>query len=95
MKKITTKQKQLLKGKAHNLKPIVFIGNNGLTDNVIKEINRGLEDHELIKIRIQESDRDSRQALFTEICDKVSALPIQMIGSIGIIYRENEEENDN
>ncbi len=61
---LTTKQKQQLKAKAHNLKPIVFIGNNGLTDNVKNEIDRGLNDQELIKIRISENDRQIRQELF-------------------------------
>jgi len=88
MNKLTTKYKQQLKGKAHKLKPIVFIGNNGLTDNVKKEIDRALTDHELIKIRIQESDREIRQALFAEICGWVKGHPIQLIGGIGVIFRE-------
>jgi len=87
---ITTKYKQQLKARAHKLKPIVFIGTNGLTDNVKKEINRGLNDHELIKIRIHETDREIRHALFHEACEAVEATPVQLIGSIGIIYRKNE-----
>lgn len=88
---MTTKQRQQLKGKAHSLKPIVFIGNNGLTDNVKMEIDRGLEDHELIKIRIQESDRVVRKKLFQEICDTVLAYPIQLVGAVGVIYRVSKK----
>ncbi len=88
---MTTKQRQQLKGKAHSLKPIVFIGNNGLTDNVKMEIDRGLEDHELIKIRIQESDRVVRKKLFQEICDVVLAYPIQLVGGVGVIYRASKK----
>ncbi|OAI50041.1 hypothetical protein AYO45_00230 [Gammaproteobacteria bacterium SCGC AG-212-F23] len=88
--KLTTKEKQHLKGKAHALKPIVFIGHQGITENIKTEVDRGLTDHELIKIRIAESDRDVRHALFIEICDAVFACPIQLIGSIGIVYRKNE-----
>lgn len=84
---LNTKQKQQLKAKAHKLKPIVIIGNNGFTDNVKKEINRGLDDHELIKIKIPQIDKESRQKLFMEICDAVAATPIQLIGRIGVIYR--------
>lgn len=84
---ITPKQRQQLKGKAHSLRPIVSIGNNGLSDNVKMEIDRGLEDHELIKIRIQASDRVARKELFKEICDVLLAYPIQLVGGIGVIYR--------
>jgi len=89
---LNTKQKQILKGKAHTLKPIVFTGINGLTDNVIKEVDRGLEDHELIKIRIQENDRELRNELFQTLCETVSAQKIQLIGSIGVMYRKKKDE---
>jgi RNA-binding protein len=88
---MTPKQRQQLKGKAHSLRPIVFIGNNGLTDNVIMEIDRGLEDHELIKIRIQESDRNARKELFQKICEALFAYPIQLVGGIGVIYRVSKK----
>ncbi len=81
------KQRQQLKAKAHALKPIVFIGNQGLTENVKIEIDRGLEDHELIKIRIQAEDRETRRALFQEVCEGLQAYPIQLVGGIGVIYR--------
>lgn len=89
---LTTKARQQLKARAHQLKPIVFIGNNGFTQNVKNEIDRGLHDHELIKIRINENDREMRRALFTEICETVQATEIQLIGNIGILYRENKDE---
>jgi len=89
---LTTKFKQQLKTKAHALRPIVFIGHNGFTDNIKHEIDRGLTDHELIKIRIQVLDRKERQALFIKICESVGAKPIQLIGGIGIVYRKNEKE---
>lgn len=89
---LTTKQKQILKAKAHKLRPIVFIGNNGFSENVKNEIERGLNDHELIKIRIAEGDREVRQELFEEICKTVSCTPVQLIGGIGILYREREDK---
>lgn len=88
MKKLTTKDKQLLKGKAHKLNPIVMIGNNGLTENVRMEIDRGLTDHELIKIRIQCADRDLRKEMFNDICKTSAAEAIQLIGNVGVIYRK-------
>lgn len=86
--KLTTKQRQKLKATAHALKPIVYIGNNGFTETVKNEIDRALNDHELIKIRIQENDRELRRELFVTICEAVSAEPIQLIGGVGIIYRK-------
>lgn len=88
---ITTKYKQQLKAKAHKLKPIVIIGMNGLTDNVKNEIDRALNDHELIKIRVQAEDRDMRRELFAEACLSQGAEAVQLIGGVGVIYRKNKE----
>lgn len=86
---LNTIQKKQLKAKAHTLKPIIYTGLNGFTENVKNEINRALDDHELIKIRMQENDREIRRELFQEICTAVSAEAIQLIGATGIIYRKN------
>jgi RNA-binding protein len=86
---LSTKFKQQLKAQAHPLRPIVQIGVNGLTENVKKEVERGLEDHQLIKIRIQETDREVRHQLFAEICQSTAAEPIQLIGKVGILYRKS------
>jgi len=88
---LNTKFKQQLKAKAHKLKPIVFIGNNGLTDNVKMEIDRGLTDHELIKIRVQSSDRELKQQLLVEACHATDAELVQCIGGIAVLYRKNLE----
>lgn len=89
---LAPKRRQQLKGLAHKLKPVVLIGNNGLTDAVNKEIDRALHDHELIKIRVQTTDRDLRKTLFAELCDKNHAELVQMIGAIGVIYRKKEDK---
>lgn len=88
---LTPKEKQQLKARAHKLKPIVFIGHQGLTEAVKKETDRALNDHELIKIRIQAEDREERRVFFAELCDTLSADSVQLIGSIGIIYRKSED----
>lgn len=88
---LNTKYKQQLKAKAHKLKPIVTIGDKGLTKNVIKEIDRGLHDHELIKIRIQGTDREVKRALFAEACELTHAEAVQLIGGIGVVYRKTDK----
>ena len=86
---LSVKHKQRLKAKAHALNPVVFIGQQGITENVINEINHNLTDHELIKIRIQENDREVRHEMFHATCEAVLGEAVQLIGKIGIIYRKN------
>lgn len=90
---ITSKQRQQLKAKAHKLKPIVIVGNNGLSPTVNNEIDRALTDHELIKMRINAEDRELRRALFAEISESHQAELIQMVGKIGVLYRKSDKEN--
>ncbi len=89
---ITTTQKRQLRGSAHSLKPVVILGDKGLTDNVLEEINRALDDHELIKIRINAADKAQRQQITQDICEKTQAQLIHTIGHIIAIYRENTDE---
>lgn len=86
---LTPKQKQQLKGQAHQLNPVVLLGQHGLTDAVQQEIEQALLDHELIKIRIPSIDRDERSRLITEICQARQAELVQAIGHIAVIYRKN------
>ncbi len=88
---LNAKQRQQLKAKAHPLKPVILIGHNGLTDAVQKEIDRALNDHELIKIRIQSEDRDLRRELFAQICNQQHAELVQLLGRIAVIYRKQTE----
>ena len=75
----------------HHLNPVVIVA-NGLTENVLAEINRALTDHELIKIRIVTEDRESRKLLIAEICQTVQAELVQVIGKIALIYRKATEQ---
>jgi RNA-binding protein len=88
---LTPKIRQQLKAKAHKLKPIVFVGSNGLTANVQGEINRALNDHELIKVKIASEDRDERQQCLTDICSANHAELVQTIGRIGVLFRKRVE----
>lgn len=88
---LTPKGRQVLKAKAHALKPIILIGSKGLTDAVKKEINIALDDHELIKIRIPVEDREEKKAIVAEICESASAELVQLIGKIAVVYRKNKD----
>lgn len=73
---------------AHSLQPVVTIGGKGLNDAVIKEINRALEDHELIKIKLAIADRELRKSLVAQLCQHCTATPIQEIGKVAVVFRE-------
>jgi len=87
---LTVAERLALKGKAHQLKPTVMIGNAGLTESVLKEIALTLKLHELIKIRVM-AERADREAIYTEICSQLNAAPIQHIGKILVVYLPNPE----
>jgi RNA-binding protein len=87
---LTSKKKQQLKAQAHKLKPVVLIGNQGLTPAVMKELERALNDHQLIKLRVASDDRVLRREMINIICTTLQAELVQIIGAVGVIYRPNE-----
>ena len=90
---LTPKHKQALKARAHQLKPIVLLGHQGLTKPVEKEINQALEDHELIKIRLAGQDREARQQIASQVCTDLQAELVQLIGAIAILYRKSNKNS--
>jgi putative YhbY family RNA-binding protein len=81
------KQRQALKGRAHALDPVVLLGAQGLTDAVLKEIDRALATHELIKVRVPGDDRDEREAMFRQVADQLGAACVQAIGKLLVFWR--------
>ncbi len=88
---ITPTQRKTLKGDAHDLNPVVMIGNDGLTPAVIKEAKLAISHHGLIKIRVFGDDREARIAIYEELCDKLDAAPVQHIGKLLVIWRPKDE----
>lgn len=87
-------QRQALKGQAHALDPVVLIGDKGLTEAVMKEIDLALNAHGLIKVRVAGDDRDARSAYAQEICDATEAQLVQQIGKLLVLYRPKPESSD-
>lgn len=83
---LTSQQTRHLRSLAHHLKPVVMIGEKGLTENVLAEIDRALNDHELIKISIA-GEREERQELSATLCEASNAALVQLIGRITVLYR--------
>jgi len=89
---LTTVERQYLKGLAHGLNPVVMIGNNGLTEAVIREVAVNLDAHELIKVRVLGDDRDARVAMYEQLCDELGAAPVQHIGKLLVLWRPSDKE---
>ncbi len=88
---LNNKQIRFLRAQAHSMKPVVLIGGAGLTDNVINEINIALDDHELIKVRVNAEDREKKNEMIDTIAQQTECEHIQSIGHIGIFYRKNKK----
>lgn len=85
-------QKRHLRGLAHALKPVVIVGQQGLHESVVLEIDSALTAHELIKVRVGAEDRDSRVQLINDISTQCSADVIQRIGHIAVLFRRNTKK---
>ncbi len=92
MTALSLKKRSELRAQAHKLAPVVIIGDKGLTDEVVAEIDRSLKAHELIKVRAATDDRKARDAWMAAICERLAAHPVQQIGKVFVVYRENPEE---
>jgi len=89
---LDNKQKKQFKARAHHLKPVVRIGQHGLTPNVIKETDTCLEKHELIKVHIHEGKREERHTMAIELAKSCRSELVHSIGKVFILYREMQEE---
>jgi len=92
MSPLSTKRRSELRAEAHKLTPVVIIGDKGLTDTVVAEIDRSLKAHELVKVRAASGERDVRDTWLETICQRLQAHSVQQIGKVFVLYRENPEE---
>lgn len=86
-------QRKQLRQIGHQLHPIVTLGQDGLTDNVIAELMRALDDHELIKVKIAGEDRVARQQLIQDMVSATQAESVQEIGKVVVLYKKSLQPN--
>ncbi|PSJ46140.1 ribosome assembly RNA-binding protein YhbY [Zobellella endophytica] len=89
---LNNKQRQYLKGLAHSLKPVVLLGQHGLTEGVLAEIDLALNFHELIKVKVAAEDREVKTLIMDAIVRETGAVKVQTIGHILTLYRASEQK---
>ena len=87
---LSEKQKKHLRRLAHPLHPLVMLGNAGLTDAVVGELDRALADHELVKVSARVGERTARDAALEELARRTQSSMVQRIGHVGIFYRRRK-----
>ena len=90
---LSNERKKQLRSLGHSLKPIVTVAGNGLSDNVVAEIDRALSDHELIKVKLAVEEREDRTAVCDEIAKLLQAEIVQSIGKTILLLREAKKPN--
>ena len=93
MIELTPTQRRALRAAAHHLNPVASLGQQGLTESVIKEIDRALNAHELIKVKLHGIERDDRATMLETICTQLQCAPVQHIGNIFVLWREKPADS--
>jgi len=88
---LTPNQKKYLRGLGHPLQPIVAVGQQGLTDAVVRELDLALDTHELLKVRVRAGDRRLRGEILSSMAERTQAELVHTIGNVGLFYRKNKE----
>jgi len=88
-----SERKKQFRSLGHNLKPIVTIGDNGLSEGVLSELNRALDDHELIKVKLAIADREDRQTITDEVRKLPKVEVVQQIGKVLLLFRAAKKPN--
>ena len=91
-KPLTEPQKKFLRHLAHELKPVLLVGNAGVSDAVVNEAEQALTAHELIKARVRAGDRAERDTAIDALASATGAELVQRIGNVAVLYRPHPEK---
>jgi len=87
---LTASQRRRLKARAHPLSPVVQVGRGGVSDAFVAELDRALESHELVKVRLR-GEREDRAAQLTDVTARLDCMVVGTVGAVAILYRESED----
>jgi RNA-binding protein len=85
-------QRKHLRRLGHDRNPIVLVGQSGISPNLIAELDRALNDHELVKVRARVGDRATRDGIIDELARSTGAELVQRIGHVALYYRRNPDK---
>jgi RNA-binding protein len=86
---LNERQRKFLRGLAHALNPVVWIGNAGLSDAVVRETQSALESHELIKVKARGAERGARDDMLAQLATRSNSVLVHRIGHVGVLYRQH------
>lgn len=89
---LTPERKKQMRAIGHHLKPVILIGDNGMSTRLLEELDRALKDHELIKIKVR-AERDARKILIASLCNETGAHCVQSVGATALLFRAAERPN--
>lgn len=89
---LSESQKKYLRGLGHQLKPVIMVGDTGLSEPLMNEFDATIGHHELIKVRVRSADRNTRDELIEKLCQQGSAELVTRIGNVALVYRRNDEK---
>ncbi|MBT8102102.1 MAG: YhbY family RNA-binding protein [Gammaproteobacteria bacterium] len=87
--KLSESNKKYLRGLGHQLKPLIIVADSGLSESLLAEYESTIDHHELIKVRVRVGDRAARDDIIKTLCSRSSAMLIQRIGNVALLYRPN------
>ena len=90
---LSNQERKRLRQIGHSLNPVVMLGSQGLTDNVVEEALRALADHELIKVKVAGEDKEQRLLLLQGLADKTEAQIVQQVGKMALLYKKAAKQN--
>src|SRR6202035_2142053 len=88
---LSEKQKKHLRRLAHPMSPIVMLGNAGLTDGVVNELDRALTDHELVKVTARVGEREARNEALALLASRTRAELVRRVAHVGVFYRRRAQ----
>jgi RNA-binding protein len=89
---LSSSQTRYLRSLAHDLSPVILLGNKGASDAVTKELGLALSQHELVKVKLSGADKDERLAQIATLVEATDAETIHQIGHVVVLFRRNIDE---
>lgn len=89
---LSESQKKYLRGRGHDLKPLILVGDAGLSKSLLTEYESTLKHHELIKVKVRGADRETRDEMINKLCIDHGASLIQRVGNVALLYRANPQK---